>query len=187
MSRYERKPRHGAKERGNLSRPTNQRLVGETKVKSAMRYRKQPRIAQGGEVRKHAGVVEPEVLVVRMQLDARDAHRKRKLPLHEPVGYKGLPSTEEGRQWVEKMLDLISYMKKSKWAVRIAKMTVQEDGDIVMIPVEGREHFIFGRPENAPEKFARMQEYLKRIKPAVEDDYYATVNIKYKGQIICRK
>ena len=110
-----------------------------------------------------------------------------KLPLHEPVGYKGLPSTEEGRQWVEKMLDLISYMKKSKWAVRIARMTVQEDGDIVMIPVEGREHFIFGRPENAPEKFARMQEYLKRIKPSVEDDYYATVNIKYKGQIICRK
>lgn len=109
------------------------------------------------------------------------------LPLHEPVGYKGLSSTEEGQEWVEKMLTLIAYMKKSKWDGRIAKMTVLADGDIVMTPVEGRENYIFGRPENVQEKFARMNEYCKRIKPAVEDDYYASVNVKYKGQIICRK
>lgn len=110
-----------------------------------------------------------------------------RLPLHEPVGYKGLSSTEEGQEWVEKMLTLIAYMKKSKWDGRIAKMTVLADGDIVMTPVEGRENYIFGRPENVQEKFARMNEYCKRIKPAVEDDYYASVNVKYKGQIICRK
>ena len=110
-----------------------------------------------------------------------------KLPLHEPVGYKGLPSTEEGRQWVEKMLALIAYMGKNKWEGRIARMEVLADGDIVMVPEEGREKFIFGRPENAHEKFARMNEYYKRIKPAVEEDCYSSVNVKYKGQIICRK
>ena len=110
-----------------------------------------------------------------------------RLPLHEPVGYKGLPSTEEGQEWVDKMLTLIAYMKKSKWEGRIAKMSVLADGDIVMSPVEGRESFIFGRPENVQEKFARMNEYYKRIKPAVEENYYASVNVKYKGQIICRK
>ena len=110
-----------------------------------------------------------------------------RLPLHEPVGYKGLPSTAEGQEWVDKMLTLIAYMKKSKWEGRIAKMSVLADGDIVMIPVEGRESFIFGRPENVQEKFARMNEYYKRIKPAVEENYYASVNVKYKGQIICRK
>ena len=85
------------------------------------------------------------------------------------------------------MLTLIAYMKKSKWEARIAKMSVLADGDIVMSPVEGRESFIFGRPENVQEKFARMNEYYKRIKPAVEENYYASVNVKYKGQIICRK
>ena len=110
-----------------------------------------------------------------------------RLPLHEPVGYKGLPSTEEGQEWVEKMLALIAYMKKSKWDARIEKMTVLADGDIVMTPSEGRESFIFGHPENVQEKFARINEYYKRIKPAVEENYYASVNVKYKGQIICRK
>lgn len=110
-----------------------------------------------------------------------------RLPLYEPVGYKGLPSTEEGRQWVEKMIYLIAYMKKNKWDARIAKMNVLPDGDIVMIPVEGRENYIFGRPENVPEKFARINDYCKRIKPAVEEDCYTSVNVKYKGQIICRK
>lgn len=112
---------------------------------------------------------------------------KGRLPLYEPVGYKGLPSTEEGREWVEKMLSLIAYMKKSKWDTRIAVMNVLPDGDIQMTPVEGRESFVFGRPENVQEKFSRINEYYRRIKPEVEENYYSTVNVKYKGQIICRK
>lgn len=110
-----------------------------------------------------------------------------KLPLHEPVGYKGLPSSEEGRQWTEKILTLLIYMKKSKWEGRISKTQVQDNGDLVLVPVEGKEKIIFGRPENAQEKFAKVNEYYKRIKPAVEEGYYSTVNVKYKGQIICRK
>ena len=30
-------------------------------------------------------------------------------------------------------------------------------------------------------------EYYKRIKPAVEEGLYSSVNVQYKGQIICRK
>ena len=78
-------------------------------------------------------------------------------------------------------------MKKSKWEGRISKTQVQDNGDLVLVPVEGKEKIIFGRPENAQEKFAKVNEYYKRIKPAVEEGYYSTVNVKYKGQIICRK
>ena len=64
---------------------------------------------------------------------------------------------------------------------------VESNGDLVVVPAEGKERFIVGRPEAIPEKFAKINEYYRRIKPSVEEDMYSSVNVKYKGQIICRK
>ena len=109
------------------------------------------------------------------------------LPLHEPVGYKGLPQTEEGMNWTKSMLAMLQWIKKNKWESRIGMISVEPGGDLVIVPAEGKERFIFGRPEGVQEKFSKISEYYKRIKPAVEDGYYGSVNVKYKGQIICRK
>ena len=112
---------------------------------------------------------------------------KGHLPLHEPVGYKGQPSTEEGRLWTEKILRLLEQMHKNKWVERLARIEVTPDGCLTLVPAEGKERFIFGKPENTAEKFDKINEYYKRIKPVVGDDCYSTVNVQYKGQIICRK
>ena len=109
------------------------------------------------------------------------------LPLNEPVGYKGMPATEEGRIWTADILAMLSYMKKSKWEAKIARTQVLDNGDLVLMPLEGKEKIIFGKPEDVQSKFAKVNEYYKRIKPAVEENYYSSVNVKYKGQIICRK
>lgn len=112
---------------------------------------------------------------------------KGSLPLHEPVGYKGLPATEEGQEWTEHMLQMLEWMKKNKWDRKVEMMKVESNGDLVVMPLEGKERFILGRPEAIPEKFSKINEYYKRIKPSVEEDFYTSVNVKYKGQIICRK
>ena len=108
------------------------------------------------------------------------------LPLNIPSGYKG--DAGKAGPWLDGLLAMTAYMKKSRtWTDNIVQIHVREDGDIVMIPREGREQFIFGSPDRAPEKFARMEEYYRSIKPAHEDGYYRSVNVKYRGQIICRK
>lgn len=112
---------------------------------------------------------------------------KGSLPLHEPVGYKGLPSTQEGLDWTRSMLILLQWIKKNKWESRIEMIRVEPCGDLVIVPAEGKERFIFGRPESIPNKFSKINDYYKRIKPAVEENCYTSVNVKYKGQIICRK
>ena len=48
------------------------------------------------------------------------------------------------------------------------------------------EKFIFGFPEKWEEKFKRIEKYYKYIASREEGKKYSTVNVRYKGQIICR-
>lgn len=110
------------------------------------------------------------------------------IPLYEPAGYKGAASTPEGRAWISSMLEVLDYIKHSKrWSSKFERINVLANGDLTLIPREGRERFIFGKPCEPAVKLARIAEYYTKIAPAVEPDSYATVNVKYKGQIVCRK
>ncbi|MGI6314024.1 MAG: cell division protein FtsQ/DivIB [Candidatus Cryptobacteroides sp.] len=109
-------------------------------------------------------------------------------PLKEGAGYKGEPSTPAGKEWMEGLLDLIKYMNNSKiWAENISDIWVSTNGDFVLIPREGKERFIFGNTKDIKEKFGRMEKYYEYIRPAKEEGWYRSVNVKYKDRIICRR
>lgn len=109
-------------------------------------------------------------------------------PLKEGAGYKGEPSTPAGKEWMEGLLDLIKYTNNSKiWRDNISEILISPNGDFVLIPREGRERFIFGNTENIKEKFRRIEKYYEYIRPAKEEGYYRSVNVKYKNRIICRQ
>ena len=110
------------------------------------------------------------------------------IPVKVWDGYKGMAGTAKERAWLSGMADLADYISGSRtWQESIVQMTVNEDGDLVLIPRSGRERFIFGTPGNAAAKFARMADYYRYVKPSKEENWYRTVNVKYNGQLICRK
>lgn len=110
------------------------------------------------------------------------------VPLTFESGYKGKPVTEEEAAWLGKIITLVNYMNSSKnWAEIISQITVRPDGDLVMVPRKGKELFIFGQPDNLEEKFTKMEKYYTTILPEKGEGFYSTVNLKYNGQIICRK
>lgn len=110
------------------------------------------------------------------------------VPIHSTEGYKGAPESESERAWLASVIAMVDYMGKSKiWAENIVQMHVNDDGDIVMIPREGRERFIFGSPTDAKAKFDRMSDYYRYILPEKGEDFYGTVNVKYDKQIVCKK
>ena len=61
---------------------------------------------------------------------------KGSIPLHEP----------------EKILELLAYMKKNKWNEDFEYIELGQEGSISLIPCQGKEKFIFGKPENVSEK-----------------------------------
>ena len=55
-----------------------------------------------------------------------------------------------------------------------------------MIPRTGKERFIFGQPDRFDEKFDRMKKYYTAVVPEKGSDKYKEVDLRFKGQIICR-
>jgi len=110
------------------------------------------------------------------------------VPVNSAEGFKGAPETEAEREWLADVISLVEYMGKTRiWAENIVQMHVEDNGDIVMIPRQGSERFIFGSPTGAKEKFDRMSDYYRYILPEKGEGYYKTVNVKYDKQIVCKK
>ena len=110
------------------------------------------------------------------------------VPIQEKNGFKGQPDKPEERLWLSQVIEMVNYMEKSGiWADNISQITVDGKGDLVLIPREGSEKFIFGSPDQAQDKFRRIEEYYRSIAPLKEKGYYTSVNVKYARQVICRR
>lgn len=107
------------------------------------------------------------------------------LPIALRGEYKGNLEDVKERMWVKQVIAMVSYMEKSKiWNDNIAQMTVSEDGNIVLIPREGKERFVFGSPTSVKEKFKRIEEYYEVIAPLQKN--YTSVDVRYSKSIICK-
>ncbi len=110
------------------------------------------------------------------------------IPLEIEKGYKGQVKTEKERQWLGGIIEMVEYLEKNRnWNSSIKEIKVEENGDLVFYPIKGKEKFILGRPENFENKFRRLEDYYRYIVPSKEEGYYTIVNVKYDGQIICRR
>jgi len=110
-----------------------------------------------------------------------------KIPLSIPRGFKGEPTSEEQKQWLSRMVELACFMKGSVWEQDICRIKVENDGNLTLYPLEGKERFLFGPPVRVEDKFALMESYYKCVAPAFEPGHYATVDLRYRGQLVCRQ
>ena len=108
------------------------------------------------------------------------------LPIKLGKDFKGEPETEKEKQWVQSMLALVRWLgERKEWNDLVGQITVRKDGNLVLIPREGGERFIFGTPTDIDAKFARIRNYYESVAP-VRETPYKTVDVRYAGQIICK-
>ena len=110
-----------------------------------------------------------------------------KLPFALTRGYKGAPEGEEAQRWLGRILGLVQQMQGTVWEKDIREIRVLAGGEIVLSPVEGKERFLFGQPVRTEEKFKLLAAYYKSVLPSKSPNYYSEVDLRYKGQLICRK
>ena len=107
------------------------------------------------------------------------------IPVKVSSGYKGEARNQKEAAWIRGVQELTDYMKTNAiWAENIVQIHVDGNSDIILVPREGPETFIFGSPDDIPAKFSRIDKYYQYIKPGEKE--YTSVNVKYKGQIICK-
>lgn len=91
-------------------------------------------------------------------------------------------------EWLGRMIRLVRHIDDSKvWKDKIVQITVEEDGNLTLVPRDGKEKFIFGHPTDIESKFKKMELYYKAIKPSKTDKDYRWVDIRFDGQIVCRE
>lgn len=91
-------------------------------------------------------------------------------------------------EWLGRMIRLVRHINDSKvWKDKIVQITVEEDGNLTLVPRDGKEKFIFGHPTDIESKFKKMELYYKAIKPSKTDKDYRWVDIRFDGQIVCRE
>lgn len=110
------------------------------------------------------------------------------IPFSVSPGYTGRAENEKDALWISRMLALQHYIEASpEWKNRVCGIHVRKDGDLVLSMAEADEKFIFGGPVELEGKFDGISKYYSYIRPEKGENFYKSVNVKYNGQIICRK
>jgi cell division protein FtsQ len=109
------------------------------------------------------------------------------IPVKIAQGHKGQVEDLKSRQWLMDMIEMVKFIENDKdWKKLIVQIHVNEDKDLVMVPREGHEKFIFGYPDHFEEKFGKFRKYYTAIIPKAGKDRYKVVDLRFNGQIVCK-
>ncbi len=73
------------------------------------------------------------------------------------------------------------------WKAQIQQLFISRNGDILMIPLVGDQIINLGDAKNIPEKLQKFRIFTTKPEFLSSWDKYDTINIKFKGQIVCSK
>ena len=83
---------------------------------------------------------------------------------------------------------LINYINRNDfYKKQISQINVLKDGEIIMIPQITKQKIYFGNTDNMEIKLKKLELFYKNILPTKGWNYYESVNLKFKNQIVCNK
>ena len=83
---------------------------------------------------------------------------------------------------------LINYINSNDfYKKQISQINILKDGEIIMIPQITKQKIYFGNTDNMEIKFKKLELFYKNILPTKGWNYYESVNLKFKNQIVCNK
>jgi cell division protein FtsQ len=109
------------------------------------------------------------------------------IPLAANSGYKGAIENAGEREWFDNVMNVVRYIEGSRtWKGKIVQIHVEKNGEIILVPREGKQIFKFGQPVQVSEKFGKMEMYYTHIVPEKGSETYKTVDVRFADQIVCR-
>lgn len=110
------------------------------------------------------------------------------IPLAADSGYKGSIDDPKEKTWFDSIMKVVNHMETDKdWKGKIVQISVGSDGNLTLVPRDGNEKFLFGQPSDIEEKFSKMEKYYTHIIPARGSGHYTSVDLRFRGQIVCRQ
>lgn len=86
----------------------------------------------------------------------------------------------------QQIFKLIRYIESNRfWKAQISQIDIKADGEITLYPQVGKQYIEFGKAEDIPDKFYKLNIFYKQILPRKGWSSYKKVNLKYQNQIVC--
>lgn len=77
--------------------------------------------------------------------------------------------------------------KDDFWSAQIDQIYVDSNNEIDLIPRMGNHIVKIGTSENFAEKLTNLKTFYRNVLPEVGWNKYSVINLKYEGQIVCKK
>ncbi|MCM1021308.1 MAG: hypothetical protein NC343_03355 [Muribaculum sp.] len=88
----------------------------------------------------------------------------------------------------ERLLPLISFLSENpKWDSLVTHIKVVSPNNVLLVPMIHGHVINLGSPDNLPSKFNRIELAYRRILPVKGWDFYDTISVKWKGQIVATR
>ncbi|MEO9964858.1 MAG: cell division protein FtsQ [Reichenbachiella sp.] len=92
-------------------------------------------------------------------------------------------NSEQGQE----VYELLQYISEDEfWSAQISAIRVEKNQEVVLEPQVTKQDIIFGKPEQIEKKFKKLMLFYKQILPYKGWNAYASVNLKFKNQIVCK-
>lgn len=93
-------------------------------------------------------------------------------------------SDPKAKRWFNDVISLINYLEDSRlWKGKIVQIHSCRNGELILIPLEGNEKFLFGTPVSIEDKMTKMEKYYTHILP--QKGSYKKVDLRFEKQIVC--
>lgn len=110
------------------------------------------------------------------------------LPDHGKFNVLDAEKQRNNKYLLADLFKLATYISSDKfWNAQIQQIYVNADGDYELIPSVGAQVILFGDYSDCETKFTNLMSLYKNALPVVGWNKYESINLKYKGQIVCTK
>lgn len=134
-------------------------------------------IDEEGYIMRKRGLYPPRVHIASGRIDIRDgsvANRR--------IGDKEVPRV------MKDLYDLVGFLRQNQfWSAIIDQIEVAAGGDLVLIPRTGGHRIVLGDITELDSKFSALESLYKNVFPETGWDKYREINLKYSGQVICKR
>jgi cell division protein FtsQ len=73
------------------------------------------------------------------------------------------------------------------WSAQVEHIYLNANGDFVIVPRVGEHRIILGSAENLENKFKKLMAFYVDVMPVKNLNNIKTINLKYRGQVVCEK
>jgi cell division protein FtsQ len=102
-------------------------------------------------------------------------------------GYDGL-SDSINTPLVRSIYYLGNIIRADKfWNAQVEQIYIEANNDIILIPRLGDHKIVFGDTSNTMEKLENLLVFYQKALPKVGWQTYHTINVKFKGQLVCSR